>query len=279
MGSPSPLVASLSSELKTTSVHFGPPKESLQSAYNRVVSEKKTEFLRVNSLIRVEGETLKIREEYLLAAFGNEIKHGFFRTWLPREPMPTPEGGIAPGPSLTYQFESARRWWLPAELLEKWEPLVDSNELLPIPPAVSYPAKSETNPDEGPSALKLGSVTEPLEKGLYLYRIDYQVHGSVIRNEKSDSAGFIFSALAALDVPVRAFETSVQFRDAPKGIKLFPLVTEERVREGKISGGYHTEVAGERPPATSSTSSISALSGELGVQIVAGWPISKKAEQ
>jgi len=278
IGAPSHLGTSLSLESKNPGVHFGQPKESLKGAYDRAVSEKKTEFLRVTSLIRVDGETLRIREEYLLAAFGNEMDHGFYRNWLTQEPIPVPNGGTAPGPTLTYQFESARRWWLPAQLLEKWEPLVDSNELLPIPPPVAFSTTSETDPNGGRSALKLGSESAPLERGLYIYRIDYQVQGAIHHEKRFATTGFMFSTLASHGAPIRTFQASVQFRETPNRMSLIPLVIEERSREGDLSGGYRKDVSGVRPSANSSSATISAIDGAMGVQLMVGWTMEPQED-
>jgi len=61
-------------------------------------------------------------------------------------------------------------------------------------------------------------------------------------------------------------------------MSLIPLVIEERSREGDLSGGYRKDVSGVRPSANSSSATISAIDGAMGVQLMVGWTMEPQED-
>lgn len=191
----------------------------LERRLTSVMAAQRTEFLRVNSLIRVrpgaEGPVLKVREEYLVGVFGNEMKHGFKRSFHSAEPVQLKNGAFALGPGLSTEVLEASRRALPLEIVERWEPLVDSNEQLNLPPPVRFP----TNPEKQPTgtAIALGRVGDPLKPGVYIYRLDYLVRGAVLEStaqSKDESyRHFHFTPFQPLGLPVSEFDLSVDMSE------------------------------------------------------------------
>lgn len=180
----------------------------LERRLTSVMAAQRTEFLRVNSLIRVrpgaDGPVLKVREEYLVGVFGNEMKHGFKRQFHLAEPQLNAEGKFQLGQRLDYRVTEASRRPLPLDAVSMWMPLLDSNEQLGFP----APRRFDTTLSETSSGVSvaLGKVGEPLLPGFYVYRLDYEVHSAVV---EGDSRGFVFSALQPLTLSVQEYSLQV----------------------------------------------------------------------
>ncbi len=203
-----------------------PFSQPLDARVARLISAQRTEFMRVHSLIQVvpdrevsnragtgsESLILRVREEFLVGVFGNQMQHGFKRFFHSAEPMQREDGSFGLGPGLSFEILEASRRALPLEVVERWEPLVDSNERFNLPVPVKFATTVEKQPTG--TAIALGKVGDPLKSGVYVYRLDYVVRGAILQPKDDARRYFYFTPFQPLGLPVSEFDLSVDLRDA-----------------------------------------------------------------
>lgn len=208
-----------------------PASQPVDARVARLISAQRTEFLRVHSLIQVVPErsnpearpsaghapgapeqiVLRVREEFLVGVFGNQMQHGFKRFFHSAEPMQRQDGSFGLGPGLNFEILEASRRALPVEMIERWEPLVDSNERLNLPVPVKFSTTVEKQPTG--TAIALGKLGDPLKSGVYVYRLDYLVHGAVLHPKEDTRRYFSYTPFQPLGLPVSEFDLSVDLSE------------------------------------------------------------------